>query len=76
MAINDVKFTRVSDQYPPTGVSLLAKDPNGNIHDCNWRPAYNIFTCQDKHDSPLGWSWAVINPVDYDPYEDYHTRED
>jgi hypothetical protein len=53
-------FTFVSEQEPPHQVDLLVKAPNGLIHIANWRPAYNIFTCQDKPESSYDWSWKLI----------------
>lgn len=53
-------FTFVSEQEPPHQVELLVKSPSGLIHLSNWRPAYNIFTCQDKRESSYDWSWKLI----------------
>lgn len=55
-----IAFNSVSDQEPPTGVELLAKSPNGTVHICGWRPAYKIFTCQDKSESSFDWKWALL----------------
>ncbi len=53
-------FISVSEQEPPHDIELLAKSPTGTTHLCNWRPAYNIFTCQDKSESSWDWSWKLI----------------
>jgi hypothetical protein len=53
-------FTPVSEQEPPHGVELLVKSPSGAVHISSWRPAYNIFACQDKRESSFDWSWKRI----------------
>ena len=53
-------FTPVSEQEPPHNIELLAKSPSGSIRLCSWRPAYNIFTCQDKNESSSDWEWKLI----------------
>ena len=53
-------FISVSEQEPPHNTELLAKSPTGVIHLCSWRPAYNIFTCQNKSESSWDWSWKLI----------------
>ncbi len=53
-------FTKVYEQEPPHQVELLVKSPDGLIHLANWRPAYNIFTCQAKGESSFDWSWKLI----------------
>jgi hypothetical protein len=53
-------FISVSEQEPPHNTELLAKSPTGTVHLCGWRPAYNIFTCQDKSESSWNWSWKLI----------------
>lgn len=53
-------FISVSEQKPPHNIELLAKSPNGVIHLCSWRPAYDIFTCQSKSERSLDWSWKLI----------------
>jgi hypothetical protein len=55
------KFVPVHEQTPPEMVELLAKDPDGGtIHLTQWRPGYNIFTCQDKRESSFNWEWKLI----------------
>lgn len=56
----DDGFINVYDQDPPSDVEILAKSPSGTIHLCHWRPAYGIFTCQDKRDKTIGWMWKKI----------------
>jgi hypothetical protein len=53
-------FILVSEQEPPHNTELLAKSPTGVVHLCSWRPAYNIFTCQDKRERSWDWSWKLI----------------
>ena len=53
-------FILVSEQEPPHNTELLAKSPNGTVHLCSWRPAYDIFTCQTKSESSWDWSWKLI----------------
>ena len=53
-------FISVNEQEPPHDIELLAKSPTGTIHQCHWRPAYNIFTCQSKSESSWDWSWKLI----------------
>lgn len=54
------RWIPVSEQEPPSGVEVLAKSPEGLIHLINWRPAYKIFTCQNKEESTYGWSWKTV----------------
>lgn len=54
------RWTRVSEQEPPSGVEVLAKSPEGLIHLINWRPAYKIFACQNKEESAYGWFWKTV----------------
>lgn len=53
-------FISVSEQEPPYNIELLAKSPTGTIHLCSWRPACNIFSCQEKSESSWDWSWKFI----------------
>lgn len=53
-------FISVSEQEPPHNVELLAKSPAGSVHICSWRPACNIFSCQEKSESSWDWSWKFI----------------
>ena len=50
----------VSEKQPPIGEELLVQSPFGINHLASWRPAYNIFTCQNKSDSTLDWKWKKI----------------
>lgn len=54
------KWVAVSEQTPPKNIDLLAKCPEGHIHICNWREAYNIFTVQTKDESSFDWQWMEI----------------
>jgi hypothetical protein len=47
-------------KIPPNDVELLAKAPNGIIHLTSWRPAYDIFTCQNKTEKTYNWKWKLI----------------
>jgi len=53
-------WTKVSDQEPPEHIDVLAKSPEGVVHICSWRKAYNIFTVQGKRESSLDWKWKCI----------------
>jgi len=55
------EWLKVDDEMPPSSDDLLAKSPEGIIHLTNWRPAYNIFCCQNKYESTIGWTWRPIN---------------
>lgn len=55
----DNEFILVYDKEPPHNTELLAKSPNGTLHLCHWRPAYNIFTCQEKRESTIDWMWKL-----------------
>lgn len=50
----------VYDETPPIGIELLAKSPTGSIHLTSWRPAYDIFCCQEKRSSSEDWYWKLI----------------
>lgn len=51
----------VIEQTPPLKTELLVKSPTGVTHIASWRAAYNIFTCQCKSESTLGWKWKLID---------------
>jgi hypothetical protein len=53
-------WSLVSEKQPPIGEELLVQSPFGINHLASWRPAYNIFTCQNKSDSTLDWKWKKI----------------
>jgi len=46
---------------PPAKEELLVLAPDGTLHVCSWRSAYNVFTVQGKWESIEGWQWAHIN---------------
>jgi len=48
---------------PPAGEELLVLAPDGALHLCSWRSAYNVFTVQKKYESHEGWQWTRINPI-------------
>lgn len=48
------------ENEPEEGVEILAKDPNGVKHLTAWRPYYQIFHCQGKQDSLIGWKYTYI----------------
>ena len=50
----------VSDLEPPKNEDVLVKSPDGKINLASWRSAYNIFTCQSKGESTIGWKWKKI----------------
>lgn len=50
----------VNEETPPNDIDLLAKAPDGTIHLTNWRPAYDIFSCQCKSDSTFDWQWKLV----------------
>jgi len=51
----------VSEITPPKHIDVLAKSPEGIIHLCGWREAYNIFTVQNKSESSLMYfSFSVL----------------
>ena len=50
----------VNEKEPPINIELLAKDPNGCVHLTSWRPAYDIFCCQNKTDYSDDWQWKLI----------------
>ena len=54
------RFISVMEQEPPHNIELLAKSPTDTVHICSWRPAYNIFTGQDKSENSWDWSWKLI----------------
>lgn len=54
------KWINVGEKAPPKNESVLAKSPEGVIHICNWREAYNIFTVQTKDESSFDWKWMEI----------------
>jgi hypothetical protein len=62
LRMNDIKntFIAVSAQQPPRDIELLAKSPSGTIHICQWRPEYDIFTCQTKIEKSWNWEWKLI----------------
>lgn len=51
----------VSDITPPLHQDVLVKSPEGVVHICSWRTAYNIFTVQGKTESSYDWQWKLIN---------------
>jgi hypothetical protein len=53
-------FTLVSDKEPPKGRELLVRSDSGVYHLTHWRPAYRIFTCQNKGEDTWGWSWIAL----------------
>ena len=50
----------VSEKTPPIHVELLVQSLSGVIHIASWRPAYNIFTCQEKSEESFNWKWKII----------------
>lgn len=54
------RFISVDEQTPPLSIELLAKSPEGVVYITHWRPAYSIFTCQEKTESYDGWVWKLI----------------
>lgn len=50
----------VNEETPPNDIELLAKAPNGTVHLTNWRPAYDIFSCQCKSESAFDWQWKLV----------------
>lgn len=60
MGLFGLNFKFVEDELPPNDVELLVRDPDGIFHLTSWRPAYNIFTCQERGESTIGWSWRAI----------------
>jgi hypothetical protein len=57
---NKEKWNKVTEDTPPSNVELLVKSPNGIIHLSRWRESYNIFGCQAKSESIVGWKWKKI----------------
>lgn len=57
------KWTNTFEQKPPINIDLLAKSPKGVFHITRWREAYNIFDCQCKGESTLGWEWMPISKL-------------
>ena len=55
-----INFSVEVEKTPPNDIELLAKSPDGTIHLCNWREAYDIFTVQDKTDDSHDWQWKLI----------------
>lgn len=53
-------WSKVYDSTPPSNVELLVKSPKGVTHLSCWRPSYNIFDCQEKHESSDDWIWMLI----------------
>lgn len=52
-------FKTVDDLNPPKG-EVLALSPEGVFHLTQYRPSYNIFTCQCKGESTVGWRYCEI----------------
>ena len=50
----------VNQEAPPIGEEILAKAPDGTIYLTNWRPAYDIFSCQCKSESAYDWQWKLV----------------
>jgi hypothetical protein len=59
LLVSENEWISVYLQYPPENIQVLAKSPSGMVHLCHWRPAYNIFTCQEKRESSDDWSWKL-----------------
>jgi hypothetical protein len=57
---NKEKWNKVTEDTPPSNIELLVKSPNGIIHLSRWRESYNIFGCQAKSESIVGWKWKKI----------------
>jgi len=53
-------WINVKDQEPPIDREVLVKSPEGVVHLCSWRAAYNIFTVQGKSESSMNWKWKII----------------
>lgn len=58
--VEDSNWKNCDDEYPPNNCEILAKAPNGIIHLTSWRPAYEIFCCQEKREDTYNWKWKYI----------------
>lgn len=55
-----IKMKRVWDELPPENQELLVLSPAGVFHLASWRPAYNIFTCQNKSENSDDWYYTTL----------------
>lgn len=56
-----IQWNEYPESEPPAKGELLVLEPDGTLHLCGWRNAYNVFEVQGKKESPVGWQWAEIN---------------
>ena len=56
-----IQWNKYPESEPPAKGELLVLEPDGTLHLCGWRNAYNVFEVQGKKESPEGWQWAEIN---------------
>lgn len=49
------------DSRPKTNRDVVAMSPEGFAHITHWRSAYNVFSCQRKHEDSYGWKWAYLD---------------
>ncbi len=57
---------------PPENTELLVKSPqDGSYNVTNYRPAYEIFTCQEKGDNMYGWEYFIIDDLNQNKAESY-----
>ena len=64
MSKETLKWRCPINEPPPENTELLIKSPHdGSYNVTNYRPAYEIFTCQEKGDDMYGWEYFIIDDL-------------